>query len=130
MDKVVLWTDLVGSLQQGAKGPQWIIRDSHLQKWSLNINKKNKSSGYDLIFTYKVNNSWIPNPGNPITIAHVGARDRLEVSVMEGVEERILSIDCKKHPFKGEGRDREGDVIWNIQESHKLCVGDIGRPQQ
>ena len=99
MDKVVLWTDLVGSLQQGAKGPQWIIRDSHLQKWSLNINKKNKSSGYDLIFTYKVNNSWIPNPGNPITIAHVGARDRLEVSVMEGVEERMLSIDCKKHAF-------------------------------
>lgn len=70
-----------------------------MQKWSLNINKKNKSSGYDLIFTYKVDKSWIPNPGNPIIIAHVGSRDRLDVSVMEGVEERVLSIDCKKHVF-------------------------------
>lgn len=99
MDKVVLWADLVGSMQAGPKGPQWIIRDSHLQKWSLNINKRHKSSGYDLIFTYKVDKSWIPNPLNPITIAHVGSKDRLDVSVMEGVEERVLSIDCKKHVF-------------------------------
>lgn len=100
MDKVVLCTDLVESLQAGTKGLQWLIRGLHLQNWSLQINKKNKASGYDLIIVYNVNKSWIPNPGNPITIAHhVGSKDRLDVSIMEGVEERVISIDCKKHVF-------------------------------
>lgn len=46
-----------------------------------------------------MDSSWIPNPRNPITNAHVGARNRLDVLVLEGVEERVLSIDCKKHIF-------------------------------
>jgi hypothetical protein len=29
----------------------------------------------------------------------VGARDRLDFSVFEGLEERVSSIDCKKHVF-------------------------------
>ena len=29
----------------------------------------------------------------------MGSRDRLDISVIEGVEERVLSIDCKKHVF-------------------------------
>jgi hypothetical protein len=29
----------------------------------------------------------------------VGTRDKLDVSVLEGLEERVLSIDCKKHTF-------------------------------
>lgn len=98
-DKEVLWTDLVGALQQGPKGPQWVIRDSHLHNWSMQIYKRNIEVGYVLIFLYKVDNSWIPNPGNPITNAHVGARNRLDVSVLEGVEERVLCINCKKHIF-------------------------------
>ena len=58
-DKDVSWTDLVGSLQPGPKGPQWLINDSHLQNWSLQMYEKNKR--YNLIFVYKVNKSWILN---------------------------------------------------------------------
>ena len=95
----MLWTDLVGALQQGPKGPKWIIKDTHLEKWSIQIYKRYKEAGYMLIFLYKVGNTWIPNPANPITSAHVGAKERLDVTVTEGVEQRVLSIDCKKHVF-------------------------------
>ena len=46
--------------------------------------------------------SWIPNLGNPITVAAVGDRQKLNVSVLEGHEERLLSIDCKRHIFHRE----------------------------
>lgn len=58
-----------------------------------------KNKRYNLIFVYKVNKSWILNLENTITIAHMGSRDKLDISVIEGVEERVLSIDCKKHVF-------------------------------
>lgn len=99
VDKVVLWTYLVWSLQAGPKDPQWLMRDFYLQKWSVQIYKKNKASGYDVIFVYKVDKNWIPNLGNTITIAHVELRERLDVSVIEGVEERVLSIDYKNMLF-------------------------------
>ena len=98
-NKDVLWTDLVGNLHQGPKGPQWVIRENHLHNWSLQIYKRYKEGGYLLIFLYKVDNTWIPNPVNPITNAQVGARERLDVTVTEGVEQRVLSIDCNKHIF-------------------------------
>jgi len=54
------------------------------------------------MFVYRVDKSWIPNPDNPIKIASVGTRDTLEVAVLEGLEERVISIDCKKHRFHKE----------------------------
>ena len=99
MDKEVLWTDLVGELQVGPKGLYWDLRDAHLRHWSLLIHRKDRASPLKLTFAYRVDKSWIPNLGNPITLAVVGDRDRINVSVLEGVEERILSIDCKRHRF-------------------------------
>lgn len=99
MDKEVLWTDLVGNLKEGPKGPYWELRDSHLKHWSLQIIRKDRASPFLLTFVYRVDKSWIPNPGNPIKLASVGARDTLNVAVLEGVEERVVSIDCKKHRF-------------------------------
>lgn len=46
-----------------------------------------------------VHKNWIPTLENHVIIAIVGAKDRLDVLVFEGVEERILPIDCKKHIF-------------------------------
>ena len=46
--------------------------------------------------------SGIPNPENRITVAAIGDRDKLNVSVLEGLEERLLSIDCKRHIFHRE----------------------------
>jgi hypothetical protein len=99
MDKDVLWTDLVGTLKQGAKGPYWELRDSHLKHWSLQIIRKDRASPFMLMFVYRVDKSWIPNPANPIKLASVGVCDTLNVAVVEGLEERVISIDCKKHIF-------------------------------
>ena len=46
--------------------------------------------------------TWIPNPKNRITVAAIGDQDKLNVSVLEGLEERLLSIDCKRHIFHRE----------------------------
>ena len=94
-----MWTDLVGTLAQGSTCPYWVVKDSQLKHWSLQIHQKDRRSPYQLIFVYRIEKSWIPNPGNPISIAAVGSRDRLDVSVLEGLEERVLSIDSKKHTF-------------------------------
>ena len=51
---------------------------------------------------YRVEKSWIPNPGNPITVAAIGDRDKLNILVLEGLEERVLSIDCKRHIYHRE----------------------------
>jgi hypothetical protein len=99
MDREVLWTDFVGTLHEGPNGPLWTLKDSKLKHWSLQIHRKDKTSSLKLIFVYRIDKSWIPNLGNPITIVAVGTRDRLDVSVLEGLEERVLSIDCKKHTF-------------------------------
>ena len=99
MAKEVLWTDIVGTLQQGPKGPYWAVKDSQLKHWSLQVHQRDRRSPFQLTFVYRIEKSWIPNPGNPITIAAVGTKDKLDVSVLEGVEERVLSIDCKKHTF-------------------------------
>lgn len=99
MEKEALWTDLVGTLHQGTTGPYWVLKDSQLKNWSLQIHQKDKNSPYKLTFVYRIEKIWIPNPSNPITIATVGTRDKLDVSVLEGLEERVLSIDCKKHTF-------------------------------
>ena len=99
MDKEVLWTDLVAELQVGPRGLYWDLRDSHLRHWSLQVYRKDRASPLKLTFAYRVDKTWIPNPGNPITVAAVGDQDRLNVSVLEGLEERIISIDCKRHRF-------------------------------
>ena len=99
MDREVLWTDLVGTLHEGPNGPYWIVKDSHLKHWSLQVHQNNKKSPLQLTFAYRIDKSWIPNPRNSITIAAVGTRDRLDISVQEGLEVRVLFIDCKKHVF-------------------------------
>lgn len=96
-DKHVLWTDLVGTLKEGAKGPYWELKEEHLKHWSLQINRKDRA--FQLTFVYRVDKSWIPAPNNPIKVASLGARDTLNVAVQEGLEERVVSIDCKKHKF-------------------------------
>ena len=102
MERNVLWTDLVGTLQEGPKGPYWAVKDEQLQHWSLQVHQKDKRSPLQLTFAYRINKSWIPNPGNPIKVAALGTKDRLDVSVHEGLEVRVLSIDCKKHVFHSE----------------------------
>ena len=99
MEKEVLWTDLVGDIQVGPKGVHWELRDTHLRHWSLQVHRKDNESPLKLTFAYRVDKSWIPNPGNAITSAAIGDSDRLNVSVVEGLETRILSIDCKRHRF-------------------------------
>jgi hypothetical protein len=99
MDKEVLWTDLVGDMQVAPKGVLWDIRDTHLRHWSLQVHRRDNESPLKLTFVYRVDKSWIPNPGNPITMAAIGDRDKLNVTVLERLEERILSIDCKRHRF-------------------------------
>jgi hypothetical protein len=99
MDKEVLWTDLVGDMQVAPKGVLWDIRDIHLRHWSLQVHRRDNESPLKLTFAYRVDKSWIPNPGNPITMDAIGDRDKLNVTVLEGLEERILSIDCKRHRF-------------------------------
>jgi len=99
MDKEVLWTDLVGNMELGQKGVYWELKDTHLRHWSLQVHRRDNESPLKLTFAYRVDKNWIPNPGNEITLATVGDRDQLNVSVLEGMEERILSIDCKRHRF-------------------------------
>jgi len=99
MDKEVLWTDLVGDKQVGPKGVFWDIRDTHLRHWSLQVHRVDNESPLKLTFAFRVDKSWIPNPGNEITLAAIGDRDKLNVTVLEGLEERVLSIDCKRHRF-------------------------------
>ena len=89
----------MGTLKDGPKGPYWELRDTHLRHWSLQINRKDRTSPLQLTFVYRVDKNWIPNPGNPIKIASVGACDTLNVAVLEGLEERVVSIDCKRHRF-------------------------------
>jgi hypothetical protein len=99
MDKEVLWTDLVGKMEIGQTGVYWELKDTHLRHWSLQVHRRDKESPLKLTFAYMIDKNWIPNPGNVITLASVGDRDQLNVSVLEGLEERTLSIDCKRHRF-------------------------------
>ena len=99
MDKKVLWTNLVGEMQVGPKDVYWDLRDIHMRNWSLQIHRKDSDFPLKLSFAYRVEKSWIPNPGNPITITAIGDRDKLNVSVLEGLKKRLLSIDCKRHKF-------------------------------
>ena len=99
MDKQVLWTDLVGEKRTGKKGVYWEATDTYLKNWSLQVNRKDSDSPYQLSFAYRVNKTWIPSPGNPITLAANGDNDKLNITVREGSEERILAIDPKIHKF-------------------------------
>ena len=117
MDKEVLWTDLVGERKTGPKGVHWELRAGHLRNWSFQVNRKDNDSPLKLSFAYRVDNTWIPNPGNPITLAAKGDKDKLHITVLEGDEERILSIDCKIHkfhlsPFSGS--------VWQLPRAEKI----------
>ena len=117
MDKEVFWTDLVGEMKTGPKGVYWEVRDNHLRNWSLQVHRKDNDSPLKLTFAYRVDKTWIPNPGNPIFGASNGDRDKLNITVLEGVEERVLSVDCKKHkfhlsPFTGS--------VWDLPHADKV----------
>ena len=98
-DKQVQWTDLVGEKKTSAKGVIWDVRDTYFKNWSLLVNRKDNDSPYQLSFAYRVKKVWIPSPGNWIILASNGEDGKLNITVHEGREQRILSIDCKIHRF-------------------------------
>ena len=99
MEKEVMSTDLVGDKQMGPNGVHLAARDTHMRHWPLKVQRKDNESPQKLTFVYRVEKNWILSPGNEIISAAIGDNDKLNVSVSEGREQRILSIDCKRHKF-------------------------------
>lgn len=99
MEKEVLWTDLVGDKEMGPHGVHWAAKDTHMRHWSLEVQRKDNESPLKLTFVHRVEKTWIPSPGNEIISAAIGDNDKLNVSVTEGREQRILCIDSKRHKF-------------------------------
>ena len=96
-----MWTDLVGEKQVGPKGVYWDVKDTVMRHWSFQVYRKDGDGPLLLTFAYRVDKAWIPSPLTPILEA-VGDRDKLNVSVRDRGEERLLVIDYKRHRFHSE----------------------------
>jgi hypothetical protein len=129
MDKEVLWTDLVGNMEVGQKGVYWELKDTHLRHWSLHVQRRDNESPLKLTFAYMIDKNWIPNPGNAITLASVGDRDHLNVTVLEGLEERVLSIDCKRHRFHLEPFTKSIEMLppAEREEMERMMVSGVSK---
>jgi hypothetical protein len=129
MDKEVLWTDLVGNMEVGQKGVYWELKDTQLRHWSLEVHRRDNESPLKLTFAYRIGKNWIPNPRNAITLASVGDRDQLNVSVLEGLEERTLSIDCKRHRFHLEPFTKSIEMLplADKEEMERMMVSGVSK---
>jgi len=129
MDKEVLWTDLVGNMEVGQKGVYWELKDTQMRHWSLQVQRRDNESPLKLTFAYRIDKNWIPNPGNAITLASVGDRDQLNVTVLEGLEERVLSIDCKRHRFHLEPFTKSIEMLppADKEEMERMMVSGVSK---
>lgn len=98
-----LWTDVVGSMKMRASGPVWIVKPQQMQLWSFELLSRDVGGPWELFFSVKIGEDWIPMSSPSILGSKDASHDQcVEVVVLEGAEERVLVIDTTKHIFQKE----------------------------
>lgn len=95
----VFWTDMTANKYTGNGGEMYWKPKVTMKEWTL-IVKKNDESPFELQFCQKVGEEWIESALSRILKVIPGSGEAvLDFTLLEGGEERLMSIDLPIHKF-------------------------------